>query len=239
MSKVIRVFSGNLWFGRACSDALTYLIRDHEIDVFCCQELGFENAEAIASELPHGCLEPHETFQGMGIALRRPAEYSHIPLDFRPARRVALDPNDWPGLDRPLDLVNVHFQAPHSLRPFPPALIRRRQMRGLERYFADEPSDARLVVGDYNSTPLWPLYRRMARHLSDGAVMAAQRDGSPISPTWGRRYGSPRRLRIDHAMVRGLVVERFRVVEIPGSDHSGLLFDCIQDRPSADRVGLI
>ena len=228
----IRVFSGNLWFGRADSDALVSLIREQDIDVFCCQELGFENAEAIASELPHGCLEPHETFQGMGIALRRPGDYSHIPLDFRPARRVLLDPADWPGLDRPLDLVNVHFQAPHSLIPFPSLLVRRRQIDGLESFFASEPSDARLVVGDYNSTPAWPLYRRIARYMDDGAVLAAQREGRVAAPTWGRKCGSPRRLRIDHAMVCGLDVERFRVIPIPGRDHSGLLFDCLQSEAS-------
>lgn len=228
MSKSIRVFSGNLWWGRADSDALVSLIRQNDVDVVCCQELGFENAEAIAGELPHGALEPHPTYQGMGIALRHPAPYSHVPLHFRPARRVVLDPGDWEGLDRPLDLLNVHFQAPHALAPFPPPLVRYRQLRGLERYFAETPSDARLVVGDYNATPAWPLYRRMARHLSDGAIQSAQREGRSVEPTWGRTPDSRRLIRIDHAMVRGLAVEQLRVVDIPGSDHSGLLFDVVQ-----------
>ena len=112
----IRVFSGNLWWGRAEPEGLIELIRRYEVDVFAAQELGYETAEAISSELPYGSLDPKDCFRGMGIALRRPAEFSQIPLYFRPARRVILDPGEWEGLARPLDLVNVHIHAPHSFR---------------------------------------------------------------------------------------------------------------------------
>jgi len=226
VSKSVRVFSGNLWWGRADPDGLVDLIRRNRIDVFAAQELGFENAEAISSELPFGALEPGKSFHGMGIALRHPAHFSQIPLYHRPARRVVLDPAEWEGLSRPLDLVNVHIQAPHAMRPFPSVLVRHRQMSGLERFFEENPSDARLVVGDYNATPLWSVYRRMARLFSDGAIQSAQREGRPVERTWGPTAESPRMLRIDHAMVRGLMVENFQVVDIPGSDHSGLVFDC-------------
>lgn len=226
MSKSIRVLSANLWYGKADSEGLAELIRHHGVDVFAAQELGYDNAEAISSELPFGVLEPTDHFNGMGIALRRPARYSQIPLALRPARRAVLDPADWDGLARPLDFVNVHFQAPHSMTPFPAAHVRHRQVTALERFFDTNPSDARLVVGDYNATPLWPLYRRMARRFSDGAIQSAQREGRNVAPTWGPTAESRRLLRIDHAMVRGLEVENFRVIDIPGSDHSGLLFDC-------------
>lgn len=228
MSKSVRVFSGNLWLGKADCDGLIDLIRRHQIDVFAAQELGFENAEAIASELPYGALEPASAdagFLGMGIALRKPAVYSQVPLDFRPARRVILDPSEWEGLLRPLDLLNVHFQAPHSISPFPSFRVRGNQAKGLERFFDAEPSDARLVVGDYNATPAWPLYKRLARGFSDAAVLCAQREGRVVERTWGPTAEGPRLFRIDHALVRGLQVENFQVIDIPGSDHSGLLFD--------------
>ncbi len=226
MGNSIRVFSGNLWWGKADPDGLIDLIRRHAVDVFAAQELGFETADAISSELPFGRLEPSRTSLGMGIALRRPARYSQIPLRHRPARRVVLEPAEWEGLSRPLDLVNVHIQAPHTVRPFPSLFVRRRQMDGLEQFFAENPSNARAVVGDYNATPIWPVYRRMALLFSDGAIQSAQRDGRPVARTWGPTADSPRLLRIDHAMVRGLEVENFQVVDIPGSDHSGIVFDC-------------
>lgn len=226
LARSIRVFSGNLWWGKADPDGLVELIREHNVDVFAAQEMGFENAEAISTELPFGTLEPDNTYQGMGIALRHPAKYERIPLTYRDARRVLLEPSEWPGLERAIDFVNVHFQAPHSLRPFPPALVRLKQVRGLERFFLENPSEARVVVGDYNAAPGWPLYHRMARNLTDGAVRAAEKAGRSVEPTWGPSETSPRLFRIDHAMVRGMEVENFRVVDIPGSDHSGLVFDC-------------
>ena len=233
MARSIRVFSGNLWWGKADPDGLVSLIREHEVDVFAAQELGFENAEVIASELPHGCLEPHETYHGMGIALRHPGKYERIPLVYRDARRAVLEPEDWPGLDSPIDLVNVHFQAPHALTPFPSGWVRWRQVRGLERFFGEYPAASRAVVGDYNASPLWPLYRRLTRQLRDGALEIAKREGRRAQPTWGPSPESARLLRIDHALVHGLEVERFRVLTIPGSDHSGILMEC---RPAPDRT---
>ncbi len=231
MSRGIRVFSGNLWWGKADPDGLIALIREHEIDVFAAQELGFENAEAIRTELPFGELEPDATYHGMGVALRHPGKYERIPLHFRDARRAVLDPGDWPGLEHPVDLVNVHFQAPHAMRPFPSPLVRWRQLRGLERFFAENPAAVRAVVGDCNATPGWPLYWQLASQLQDAAVEVARREGRKAEATWGPRPQSPRMLRIDHAFVRGLAVERFRVVPIPGSDHSGILMEC---RPTSD-----
>jgi endonuclease/exonuclease/phosphatase (EEP) superfamily protein YafD len=222
----IRVLSGNLWWGKADPEGLIDLIREYQIDVFAAQELGHATAEAISSELPFGRLEPHDDYQGMGIALRRPGTYERVPMHYRDARRVVLQPAEWDGLERPLDLVNVHFHAPHALLPFPSLLVRWRQARDLDRFLAENPSDTRAIVGDYNATPHWPLYQRYARRFSDGAIHAAQQEGRTVQATWGPRPGSARLLRIDHAMVRGLDVESFRVVEIPGSDHSGLVFDC-------------
>jgi endonuclease/exonuclease/phosphatase family metal-dependent hydrolase len=226
LTGLIRVFSGNLWLGRAEPEALVELIRRFQIDVFAAQELGHDCAEAISAELPHGCLEPRESYHGMGIAMRHPGSYERIQMAYRDARRVVLDPKDWNGLDRAVDLINVHFQAPHSMKPFPSARVRHQQASAMEAYVAANPSDSRLVVGDYNATPAWPLYQRMARMFEDGAIASAKKAGRRPQPTWGRRPESRRLLRIDHAMVKGMEVEGFQVIDIPGSDHSGILFDC-------------
>lgn len=222
----IRVFSGNLWWGRADSDALVELIREFQIDVFAAQELGFENAEAISSELGYGMLEPDDGFQGMGIAMRSPASYERIPMAHRDARRAVLKPKDWVGLESPIDLINVHFQAPHSIRPFPAYRVRGKQVAALERFDDAYPSPARVLLGDFNATPAWPLYRRLAKRFEDGAVQSAKKEGRRVEASWGYSAQSRRLLRIDHTMVRGVDVENFRIIDIPGSDHSGMLFDC-------------
>lgn len=92
---------------------------------------------------------------------------------------------------------------------------------------AAQDRPGQLLIGDFNSTPIWPVYRRLARHMSDAAVVVAQRRGRPLQSTWGPWSGSPRLLRIDHGFVRGLEIEEFQVVHIPGSDHSAVVLDIL------------
>ena len=82
-------------------------------------------------------------------------------------------------------------------------------------------------MGDFNSTPLWPAYRRIRSHLTDAAVAVAERRGRRVGRTWGPWASAPRLLRIDHGFVSGLEVEEFRVVEVFGSDHSAIVMDVV------------
>ncbi len=90
---------------------------------------------------------------------------------------------------------------------------------------AELESPARLLVGDFNATPYWPWYRRMASQFTDAAVAVAARVGTAPKPTWGPWPGAPKLLRIDHGFLRGLEVEEFEVFEVSGSDHSALVMD--------------
>ena len=88
------------------------------------------------------------------------------------------------------------------------------------------------MVGDFNSTPIWPVYRRIASHLTDAAVAAAKKLNRRPANTWGPWHGSPRLLRIDHGFVRGVEVEQFHVVDIPMSDHSAVVMDVSFEAPT-------
>ena len=81
------------------------------------------------------------------------------------------------------------------------------------------------MIGDFNATPNWPLYRRLATRIADAAGLDADRRGVRPSRTWGPFPAGPRLFRIDHAFVRRTEVEGFRVVRIPGSDHSAVVVD--------------
>lgn len=225
MGDRLRVMSANLWWGRADPDALVATLRHLEIDAIGCQELGFEQAEAIAEVLPHGLLAPSTGADGTGIALRSPAAFESVAMPYRDLRVARLAPADWPGLPGPLELASVHVAAPH-IRPYGVGPLRRRaQMRALERYLRERPAERRVLVGDFNATPVWPVYRRMASHLTDAAVAVAQTEGRAPRPTWGPWAGSPRLLRIDHAFVGGLAPVAFRTVPIPGSDHDAIVIE--------------
>jgi endonuclease/exonuclease/phosphatase family metal-dependent hydrolase len=221
----IRILTANLLAGGADPEAFAGLVQDHGVDIAALQELSRPQAEALATVLPFGSLRPAQTFDGMGIALRRPARESRLRLPDRDAPIAELDPSEWSEINSPLEVMNVHIRAPHLLPPWRTVARRRGQLRGLLEYLDATQDRRQVVVGDFNATPRWPLYRRMASRRVDAVRMDAERRGRRPAPTWGPWPGAPRLLRIDHAFVQGLRVERARVLPLPGSDHSALLIE--------------
>jgi len=229
MAGRLRILSANLWNGRADPDGFAELLEREGVDVACVQELAPEQAGALARALPHGVLEPADDYTGMGIALRQPAEPASLPLRYRPLRAARLDPKDWPGLSDPVSVWNVHVRAPHSFPQHVSWATRRAQLRGLLAHMRGDAAGPRLVlVGDFNATPVWPVYRSVAREIEDVARAAARRAGRRPARTWGplwRRLPRVRLLRIDHAFARGVEVTGVRCLDVPGSDHDAVCVD--------------
>jgi len=226
LGQSIRILSANLWNGGADPEAFADLVAALAVDVVCVQELTPEQADALGRVMPHGELHPNRDFTGMGIALRRPAKLHRVPLACRDVRVATLHPTEWAGLEGPLELANLHMAAPHTVRPRMGLGLRVQQMRDLLPWLqrTERPAQ-RVMVGDFNATPVWPVYRQIVAHFTDAAVDVARRSGDRPKPTWGPWAGSPRLLRIDHAMVDGVEAEDVRVVHVPGSDHSAVVVD--------------
>jgi endonuclease/exonuclease/phosphatase family metal-dependent hydrolase len=226
LGQSIRILSANLWNGGADPEAFADLVVALAVDAVCVQELTPEQADALAHVMPHGELHPNRDFTGMGIALRAPATLDRVEISCRDVRVATLQPRHWSALAAPLELMNLHMAAPHTLRPRLGMRMRVEQMRAFLPYLrrADAPRQ-RMLVGDFNATPLWPVYRQLSSHMSDAAVAVARRRGERAQATWGPWSGAPRLLRIDHALVSGLEVEDFRVVHVEGSDHSAVVVD--------------
>jgi len=226
MGPQLRVFSGNLMNGRADPAAFAELVRNLAADVVAVQELAPAQADALGGVLAHGRLEPALDFKGMGIVTRYPAEFDRVPLAFRDARIARLAPEHWPALRARLEIANAHIASPTwGLRVWSRLALRRAQSRGLFEYLDRSPRRTRVLVGDFNATPAWPLYRMVARRLEDLALTHARRRGARPARTWSRWVGGPPLLRIDHAFGRGVRVDDCQVVAIRGSDHSGLVVD--------------
>lgn len=222
---MLRVMSANLRRGHADSETLVGLIRRLQVDALGLQELGHAQAELISAELPHGVLSPSACAEGTGLALRRPARVVAVPTAYRPLHVAHLEPTEWPGLGGPVELATTHFAAPH-VRPYGSGFqTRRRQLRDIEAYLASNGSAGRILFGDFNATPVWPAYRRIASHLTDAAVELASARGSSPRNTWGPWPGSLRWLRLDHAFARGLRPVEFHVVGLSGSDHDAIVID--------------
>ncbi|MDJ0786373.1 MAG: endonuclease/exonuclease/phosphatase family protein [Myxococcota bacterium] len=229
----MRILTANLLNGRARPDEIAELIERHRVDVGAFQELAPRQAAAIQEVLPHGKLEPQHDHHGMGIALRRPGEVTRLPLHRRDGRVARLAVEDWPGLPAMVEILNVHIQAPH-VRPIQSASIRKAQVEGIERYLESPGPACRLLVGDFNATPAWPAYRRLARRLDDLAHHYATERGERAARTWGPWHGFPRLLRIDHVLGTDARARHVERIEIPHSDHSAVL---VEVSIGLDRLG--
>jgi endonuclease/exonuclease/phosphatase family metal-dependent hydrolase len=221
-----RIVSANLANGRAEPALLARLIEALQPDAVAFQELAPRQADAVARLMSHGRLDPRTDHFGMGIALRRPGRLWRVPLPYRDAHVAEVAPAGWNGAG-PVEIVNAHIAAPH-VSPIWRALRRRRgQLRELEAYLDGERARRRVVVGDLNSTAVWPLYRRLTARFTDAAREAARRGGGWAPRTWAPWPGGPYVLRIDHALVHGLSAAAVRVVPLPRSDHGALVVDLL------------
>lgn len=214
---------------------LCELVTAMRADVIAMQEADPRHFEALsAAGWPHGHFQAKDDHTGMGMALRHPAaEITRVALEWRSAWEARLEPQEWPKLSRPLTIMNLHVAAPHVYRPpFYGFLLRRKQVQQLDAHFevslpaAEAEGRGTLVIGDLNATPIWPAYRRIALHFTDEAIAVAQRLGRSVEPTWGWP-GGRKRLRLDHAMTRGVSARDFQVVDLKGSDHSAVVVDLL------------
>ncbi len=218
--------TANLFHGNAKPEAIVELLEAQKVDVACFQELVPAQAEAIARVMPHGKLSPRDDHDGHGVALRNPGQVEPFPLPHRTASVVRLQPEDWPKLEAVIEVIGLHFQAPHAKGPpwrtFP---IRRAQCHAFLAYLKSAPAAHRVVAGDFNATPIWPLYRRLAEQLVDAPLAFARGQGRQPSRTWGPPDWQTRLLRIDHVFTEGLQVTHSEVLPVEGSDHSAVVAD--------------
>lgn len=209
----------NLLNGGAEPDALRSVIRDVAPDIVACQELGPDSAEVLAELFAHGDHRSGTDYHGGGIFARLPVTMGTVPVTARDGWSALLDPTDWSELAEALRITSVHLTNP-IVWPWTQSFRERRgQINDVLTHVAGTTGPL-LVAGDFNASPAWPLYRRMAAEMTDGPRAA----GTAVR-TWGPWWWAPRLLRIDHGWVRGLVVTDSRRVAVRGSDHSGLVMD--------------
>lgn len=225
MTRTIRILTANLLGDRADPVAFAEIVEALEVDVACVQELGPRLAKAVGRVLPEGALEPNDWNRGMGIATRHPVEVTQFPLPKRDGWAAKLTPARWRALHTPIEIVNLHVMGPHTWPYFPREHTRRGQLIGLLDYLDRDPQLPRAVLGDFNSSPIWPFYRRVAARLTDASVAAHGGEGRCRTwPHWPS-VGTAGLLQIDHCFVSKLRALSVKAVKVPGSDHLALCVD--------------
>ena len=211
--------TANLFNGRVDAGALARVLDDVRPDVVACQELSEDAAEVIAARLPHGRLEPRDDFWGGGIAASREVDVTTFPVTARDGWTARLYPTVWPSLSNELVVAGVHYANPID-RPVRRSLTIRRGQLADTLAFIGAHDGPLVLVGDFNSTPLWPAYRRLVEHITDGVAVLGR-----ARRTWGPWWWFPRLLRIDHVFVRAATVATSRLIRVKGMDHSALVVD--------------
>lgn len=227
---MVRILNCNLQGGRANAAALQDIVASESVDLVCAQELSHDLATMLAEILPHNNMQHDRIHRANGIAARYPIRILPLELPARDGWIARLTPGSWPAIPRTLEVVNVHISAPHTWPYFPRSIRRREQLDLLLRNRRACLDTPHAVVGDFNASPAWPVYRNMLELYKDGMQEAAGAERS-ASPTWPYipRLGLRGLIRIDHMFLRHLSCSNARRVEIPGTDHLGIMLDIAVD----------
>ena len=213
----LRILTANLYTGRADPSSLAAVLDEVRPDVVAVQELSPNAAGVLEDWGSVRLLDPSLDTVGMGLAVATKATLDRLEFPHRNPIRASFDGSPW-GLDV-VEVVNAHLVNPVA-RPLRWARRARSQELAALEEVLSQPATTRVLVGDLNSSPAWPLYRRLTELATDGAVAAGT-----ARRTWGYFPRSPRLLRIDHAFVQGASCVRTGLVKIRGADHSALVVD--------------
>ena len=213
-SLAMRIMTANLWNVNVSVDSFAEALDEHRPDIVAIQELAQPAAAVLADRYDYGMAFP-DGVQGCALVGNHPIAVIRTDLPFRPLLSARVEVRD-----RTVTVGAVHLANPVGLQDMP---FRRHQVRALlDAVAGTEPM---VLVGDFNSSPAWPAYRMITRHLRDGVKDWAKRAGTRPTRTWNWGDGSPKLLRIDHVMVRGVEVTDVKVIDIAGSDHRALVAD--------------
>jgi endonuclease/exonuclease/phosphatase (EEP) superfamily protein YafD len=168
-------------------------------------------ASSLVAGYPHRIEEAAALASGTALWSRYP-----VTADHPPATRHHTVVGDVEGPDGILRVIVVHTQSP---------VVHHRQwsddLAVLATVVPDRPA---VMTGDFNAGWSHPEFRAV---MASGWRDVHQVVGRGLSSSWPvDRALLPPFIRLDHALVNdGVIVERVREVDIPGSDHRGLLVD--------------
>lgn len=218
----LTVMTANLRLGSADPEALVRTVVREHVDVLAVQELTAEEVQRLRDAglervLPHQDLLPEGGASGSGL-------WSRLPMSAQPA---------WDGTFRmPGATVTVAgrpvvVRVVHPYPTLPASSLRFREDYALlSRQVASlDPHLPTVVLGDFNATRDHAVLRDL---MGDRWRDAPEVVGDGLLRTWTPSRRLPALLQLDHVLVDAQVgVRAARVVDLPGSDHDGLVTDLV------------
>ncbi|MGV0834554.1 endonuclease/exonuclease/phosphatase family protein [Mycolicibacterium thermoresistibile] len=230
----LRLLQANIFLGQADPEALVDRVRSEHVDVLTVSELTAEAETALAeagltAELPHTFLRSRPGGGGAGIYSRLPLSDGQLLAGFELHNLRA-------GVGLPGG-AEIAVYALHLLPPYPePPWRWATELDRLAEVLAAE--DRPLVIGaDVNATYDHKRFRDLlvgseqpgSPQLTDAAVVT----GSGIVPTYPAGRRTPPLLAIDRILARDATPVSFRRIDLPGSDHYGVVGDIAVDTPES------
>jgi endonuclease/exonuclease/phosphatase (EEP) superfamily protein YafD len=229
MAASFRLMTANLLMQRCDPADLARVLDRFNPDIVVTQELAPRAAAVIVDRYPNHRLRPSLGFIGRGIATRLDGSFGEIDMPGRPGTWATLEVGG-----SAFRLAGVHLLNPVQFPWWEMVRLRRQQLDGLFEWLDHSGDEPVVVAGDFNASPRWPSYRRIARRLTDLVGERAEREGERPERTWSWRPGWPRMLRIDHVFGRGATARDVAVVPIVGTDHRAVVVDLEIHRPAND-----
>jgi endonuclease/exonuclease/phosphatase (EEP) superfamily protein YafD len=230
----LRLLQANILFGGADVGSLVDRVRRDGVDLLTVSELTVAardrlEAAGVSEALPYSFTSARRGGSGEGI-------YSRHPL----RETAVLSGLPMANLRATVDVPGAVPYAVYALHPTPPYPGPVRQWAAdldrLRAVLADEPKPL-LVGADFNATYDHERFRALlSAGERNGAALvdAADYTGSGIVPTYPADQRFPAVFAIDRILTRGGTPLSFERVDIPGSDHHGVMGDVLLAR-STDR----
>ena len=219
---VIRVMTANLYLGHADSQTLVATAAANA-DILAVQELTPEAVAGLSSAgldrvFPFRVLDARDYASGVGLWSRYPVTQSARVNGFTLAMlraRIHVD-------TIPVDPTVV---VAHMAGPWPQPITdwqRDMALMPTTLHAASVAAGAGCVfaAGDFNATYDMRTFRDLLR---DGYRDGAEQAGSGITGTYPANTRVPPMLAIDHLLTRQCAATLVKVVDVPGSDHRGLV----------------
>jgi endonuclease/exonuclease/phosphatase (EEP) superfamily protein YafD len=223
----VRLLHANILYGGADVGTLVDRVRRDGVDVLTISELTDQasdrlEAAGVTQTLPYSFTRARDGGAGAGIysrhPLTEPEELSGLPLaNLRATVRVPR-------------AVPFAVYALHPTPPFPGTA--RQWAADLDRLRVILAEDTRplLVGADFNATHDHERFRALLEAgARDGSALkdVAEYTGAGIVPTYPADHWLPAVLAIDRILTRGGTPLSFQRVDIPGSDHHGVMGDVL------------
>lgn len=218
----VRTMSINMLYGKANPHALARIAAE-SADVVFVQEItpqavaGLKKA-GMEKTFPYQIIEARPAAAGSAIYSRHPLIERRVVGGYRLALVTAAV--QFEGVTTPLRVASVHFAAPwpqaiggwHSdFARFPKTL----------EEFADQAGPGAVIIGgDFNSTIDMEPFRQL---LTNGYGDSAEQSGAGRQFTYPSNKRYPPIIGIDHIITRNATAVSTTTVEVPGTDHRGLL----------------